>query len=145
MTGLKHSARVPRCDPKEALGVDQLGPQHLATLRLRDGEVVLLVDEFLEGGTLSTDDLTPQALQEVGIFAGLIFMFLIKCLFWLKLGRGSPNGELPSCIGDCRIGNQRNPHGTIALTTQDASTQNCTAQTARGLIPSDSSSWIHKC
>lgn len=49
----------------EALGaVDQLGPKHVATHR--SGEMIVLVDEFLEGGTLSIDDLTPTTLQDVG-------------------------------------------------------------------------------
>lgn len=43
--------------------LESVGPLHLATLE--DGPL-LLVDEFLEGGTLSEHELTPEVLADVG-------------------------------------------------------------------------------
>lgn len=47
-----------------------LGPQHLATLRLESNRV-LLVDEFLQGGTLSIEDLSSDVLRNVGAWDGI--------------------------------------------------------------------------
>ena len=55
---------------QEALSAVGLGPQHLATLRLESNSV-LLVDEFLQGGTLSIEDLSSDVLRNVGAWDGI--------------------------------------------------------------------------
>ena len=55
---------------QEVLGAVGLGPQHLATLRLESSRV-LLVDEFLQGGSLSVEDLSSDVLLNVGARDGI--------------------------------------------------------------------------
>ncbi|CAJ1398136.1 unnamed protein product [Effrenium voratum] len=60
---------LTKVSAEEALGEAGVGPAHLATINLEDGKVVL-VNEFLEGGTLSADELSPAVLFQVGQLYG---------------------------------------------------------------------------
>ena len=57
-----------------------MGPRHLATLEGEGGRR-LLVNEFLEGGTLNVPDLTAKVLRDVGRCT-LLRKFLLLCFAW---------------------------------------------------------------